>query len=169
MDTYPNTLSNSAVRTIFINQLSVLYSAKNHLIDQLPMFIDNANFNVLKLALSEQLDDTNTQMISLKAIFRGLNESALKEYCIGMNAIIKEAQNQVYDDKTFQYESDMSIIFYMGVIEHLQVGAGKILNLFALRPELSEYAQLVIECLDMASDNSELFLLIAEEYLQVLN
>ena len=166
---YPNTLGNSAIRSIFINQLSILYSAKNHLIDNLPTFIDNSNFNTLKLALSEQLDDTHTQMISLKTIFKSLKESALKDYCIGMNAIIKEALDQVYDDKLYQYESDMSIIFYMGVIEHLQVGASKILNLLALRPELRQHAQLVTECLDIAMDNSKLFLLVAEEYLQVVN
>ncbi|MBB6112020.1 DUF892 family protein [Mucilaginibacter lappiensis] len=166
---YPNTLGNLAIRSIFINQLSILYSAKNHLIDNLPTLINNSNFNTLKLALSEQLDDTHTQMISLKTIFKSLNESALKDYCIGMNAIIKEALDQVQDDKSYRYESDMSIIFYMGVIEHLQVGASKILNLLALRPELREYAQLVTECLDIAKDNSKLFLLVAEEYLQAVN
>jgi len=81
-----------------------------------------------------------------------------------MNAIISEAYRNVLFLNGKNYESDMSIIFYMGVIEHLQLGAGRMLNLIAKNKHFKQYALLVEQTLDMCVDNANLFHLIAEEY-----
>ena len=117
------------------------------------------------LALEEDLDDTNQQMIALKTIFRLMEESWLTHSCLGMNAVIDEAHKQVAFKQDKHFESDMSILFYMAVIENLQVGASQLLNLMALKLPFVPYAQLVLECLDIAKDNASLFHCVAEEYL----
>jgi len=159
-------LSATALRALFIEQLSILYNAKISLTAYIPGLVKQATFTNLKLALEEDLEDSIRQMIALKTIFRLMQESWLTNSCLGMNAVIDEAFKQVAFDKTKHFESDMSILFYMAVIENLQVGAGKILNLMALKLDYEPYAQLVGECLDMAEDNSGLFHCVAEEYLQ---
>jgi ferritin-like metal-binding protein YciE len=155
----------SALRDIFINQLSLLYAAKIHLTENLPEIIEQANFTTLKLALNEDLEDSIIQMKSLSQIFLDLKESAVSEYCLGMNAVIREAHAHINFHDGQNYESDMSIIFYMGVMEHLQIGAGRMLNLIVKNEPYKAYAQLVGETLDMDKDNARLFQLIAAEYI----
>ncbi|MET3980062.1 ferritin-like metal-binding protein YciE [Mucilaginibacter sp. UYP25] len=163
--TYPNSLGTSAIRTIFINQLSILYAAKHHLIKSIPTLISHANFGVLVLALSEELDDTNEQLKCLKSVFSQLNESALTECCLGMNVIIEEAFTQIIYQEDAHYQSDMSIIFYMNVVENMQIGAGRILNMIAQKLAYQQYQHLIAQCMDMSHDNAKLFHHVAEEYL----
>ena len=158
----PNNLhSASALRTVFIEQLSVLYSAKKHLISSLPDLIKHAAFQNLKLALSEDLEDTNRQMICIRDLFRLIKESAVTDSCLGMNVVINEAHKQIVFHQDKKYESDMSIIFYMSVIANLQVGAGNMLNLIAQKQAYLPYAQFVRESLDMEKDNATLFKFVA--------
>jgi len=154
------------LHSVFVKQLSILYNAKISLTARLPQLVDQATFSNLKLALAEDLEDANRQMISLKTIFNLMHESWLTDNCLGMNAVINEAHNQVTSHQGKNFESDMSILFYMGVIENLQVGASQMLNLMALKLAYQPYAQLVVECLDMVKENSSLFHYVAEEYLQ---
>jgi ferritin-like metal-binding protein YciE len=164
---HPNMLGVASLRSVFVNQLSILYSAKTHLTNNLPAFIEHSTFKMLKLALAEDLEDTQTQMISINTIFQMLNETAITDSCLGMTALVNEAFTQVHYNKDNSFESDMSIIFYMGVIENMQVGASRILNLLAKKPDYAPYAQLVTESLDMASDNARLFHCVADEYIQI--
>ena len=158
-------LNSDALRRVFIEQLSILYNAKVSLTDRLPRLVLQATFKNLKMALEEDLDDTKRQMIALKTIFKLMQESWLTHSCLGMNAVIEEAHRQVAFNQDKHFESDMSILFYMGVIENLQVGASEMLNLIALKLAYQPYAQLVGECLDMVKDNASLFSYVAEEYL----
>ena len=159
-------LSISSLRMVFIEQLSILYNAKISLTDRLPKLVNQATFKNLKMALEEDLDDTKRQMIALKTIFKLMQESWLTHSCLGMNAVIDEAHKQVIFNQDKHFESDMSILFYMSVIENLQIGASKMLNLMALKLDYQPYAQLVGECLDMVKDNASLFHYVAEEYLE---
>jgi ferritin-like metal-binding protein YciE len=160
------TLNSIAVRSVFIEQLSILYNAKVNLTDCLPGLVEQATFRNLKLALSEDLEETEKQMISLKTIFNLLNESWLTNDCLGTNAVILEAHKHIAFNQGKHFESDMSILFYMSVIENLQVGASQMLKLMSLKRAFQPYAQLISECLDMVKDNSVLFYCVAEEYLQ---
>ena len=159
-------LDRTALHHVFVCQLSLVYAAKLHLIDSLPALIRQAAFPQLRMALEEDLGDSQQQMASLREILRLLNENVKTEHCLGMNAIIEEAHGQVlfFDGKN--YESDMSIIFYMGVIEHMQVGAGRMLNLITSTPEYASYKLLVEQTVDMSTDNANLFNVIAAEYIR---
>lgn len=159
-------MDKAALRNVFVCQLSLLSAAKTHLIASLPALVEQAAFTTLKHALTENIEDSKKQMVSLNEIFVLLDESAMSDNCLGMNAIVKEAFENVLFLNGKNYESDMSIIFYMGVIEHLQLGAGRMLNLVAKDKDFKSYAQLVEETLDMCADNANLFQLIAKEYIQ---
>ena len=161
----PQSLNDSSLRNVFIEQLSILYNAKISLKACIPNLVTQATFKNLKLALEEDLDDTNRQMIALKNIFNLMKESWLTNNCLGMNAVIDEAYKQVKIDQAKHFESDMSILFYMSVIENLQVGAIDVLKLMSLKLNYKSYAQLVNECLDMVKENCSLFHYVAEEYL----
>lgn len=159
-------LSTISLRTVFIEQLGILYNAKVSLTNRLPQLVSQATFSNLKIALEEDLDDTKRQMIALKTIFKLMQEPWLTHSCLGMNAVIEEAHKQVIFKQDKHFESDMSILFYMAVIENLQVGASQMLNMMALKLDYQPYAQLVTECLDMVKENASLFHFVAEEYLQ---
>lgn len=163
---FNQSLNTTSLRTVFIEQLSILYNAKVSLTNRLPGLVSQATFNNLKMALEEDLEDTKRQMVSLKEIFRLLQESWLTHSCLGINAVIDEAHKQVSFNEGRHFESDMSILFYMGVVENLQIGASEILNLMALKLSYEPYAQLVRECLDVVKDNASLFHYVTEEYLQ---
>lgn len=166
MDQSPQAPGTSALRNIFLEELSILYNAKVSLIAKVPALIAQATFTNLKLALEEDLADAERQMIALKEIFNRVNESWLSNCCLGINAVIDEAYTQVFLDEDKHFESDMSILFYMSVIENLQLGAVKVLNLIALQLAYQPFAQLIKECLDMVEENCSLFHYVAEEYLR---
>lgn len=157
-------MDTAALRNVFICQLSLLYAAKTHLTASLPALVEQAAFETLKNALNEDLEESVKQMLSLREILVLMDETPMTENCLGMNAIIKEAYESVRFLNGKNYESDMSIIFYMGVIEHLQLGAGRMLNLIAKNKDFKRYASLVEQTLDMCVDNANLFNLIAAEY-----
>lgn len=159
-------LSSQSLRTVFMEQLSILYNAKVILTERLPELASQATFLNLKNALAEDLEDTKQQMISLKTIFQLMQESWLSHNCLGMIGVINEAHKLVSFNQDKHYESDMSILFYMAVIENMQVGASQLLNLMALKLAYQPYAQLVLECLDISRDNSRLFQCVAVEYLE---
>jgi ferritin-like metal-binding protein YciE len=160
------TLNPVSLHSVFMEELSILYNAKVNLMDRLPQLVSQATFRNLKLALNEDLEDTKRQMVSLKRIFNLMQESCLSNNCLGMTAVIDEAHKKVVFNADNHFESDMSILFYMSVIENLQLGASQMLNLIALKLAYQPYAQLVRECLDVVKDNSSLFYYVAEEYLE---
>lgn len=157
-------LSADALRVVFIEQLSILYNAKNSLIQHLPQLVSQATFKNLKFALEEDMNDSITQMAALKEIFRMMDTSWLTENCFGVKAVIEEALQHINFASDKHYQSDMSILIYMSAIENLQVGACEILNILALKIAYQPYAQLVAECLDTSRDNSRLLTCVAEEY-----
>jgi ferritin-like metal-binding protein YciE len=159
-------LNIDALRAVFVQQLTILYNAKNSLTNCLPELVKQATFKSLKAALMEDLEDSKRQMNSLKEIFRLMHESWLTDRCLGTNAVISEAFKQVSFNQNEHFQSDMSILVYMAAIENMQVGASKILNLMALKIAYHPYAQLVLECLDVSQDNADLFYYVAEEYFE---
>ena len=163
----PQTLSTTALRSVFVEQLSILYNTKVNLTIRLPELVTLATFRNLKLALTEGLEDNERQMISLKTIFISLDESWLTDKCLGVNALINEAHSQIALHHDKHFESDMSILFYMSVIENLQIGASQMLNLMSSKLPYQQYAQLIRECRDMVKDNSELLFCVADEYLNI--
>lgn len=160
------TLSETALRTVFVEQLTILYNAKRSLLSNLPQLIKQATFKNLKAALQEDLDESQTQMANLKQIFKQMGTSWETENCLGVNAIIKEVLHHVSYKEDDHYQSDMSILFYLSAIQNMQVGACKILNLLAAKIAYQPYAQLVLECLDITRDNSRLIQFVAEEYFE---
>ena len=159
-------LSAEKVRSLFIGQLSILYNAKLSLTASLPKLAEQATFHNLKMALQEDLDHTNRQMSAVKKIFNLMSESWLTDDCLAMNIVIEEAHKQIAFDEANHFRSDMSILFYMSVIEHMQVGAIQMLHLIALKLAYQPYARLVEECLDDVKENASLFFYVTEEYLQ---
>lgn len=158
------TLSANSLTKVFVEQLTILYNAKNSLIYNLPRLIEQATFQNLKSALQEDLDDSKRQMATLKELFKLMNASWQTEKCLGITAVIGEALEQVIYNQDNHYESDMSILFYLSAIQNMQVGACRILSLLAKKIDYQPYAQLVLECLDISRDNSRLVQFVAEEY-----
>jgi|GEM_PF-5118705 len=156
----------SALHSVFTEQLCILYNAKICLTDHLPQLVSQATFSNLKMALEEDFDDNKRQMVALKTIFEQMEESHLTHSCLAINAMIEEAHKHVFFDQKKHFESDMSILFYITVIENLQLGASELLNLMANKIAYRPYAQLVTECLDLTKENSGLFYCVAHEYLE---
>jgi len=167
MQQLTQSLDSNMLRSVFIEQLSVLYNAKVSLTSRLPQLVNQATFKNLKMALQEDLDETERQMISVKKVFKLMHESWLTDDCLGMNAVIDEAHKQVTFDKENHFASDMSILFYMSVIENLQLGASQMLQLLSSKLAYKPYAELVEECLDTVKENSSLFYYVTKEYLQI--
>lgn len=160
------TLNADALHTAFLEQLTILYNAKTSLIENLPKLISQATFSNLKHALEEDLTDSKKQMDILKEIFRLMDASWTTHKCLGIQATIGEALEQVSFTPDNHYASDMSVLFYLSAIENMQLGACKILHLLAKKIAYQRYAQLVLECLDTSRDNARLIQYVAVEYFE---
>lgn len=163
---HKNSLSLLSLRSVFVEQTNSLYCAKNHLLSHLPELITYASFANLRNALCAEFTDTRRQMVSLQQVFELLNESSNDGACLGVRAVIHEAHKQVTVYASDTYKSDMTIIFYMSVIENLQLAANRIMTLISTKPYFKQYAQLVNESLDINKENAVLFDCMAKEYLE---
>jgi ferritin-like metal-binding protein YciE len=117
-----------------------LYNAKNSLLENLPKLVSQATFQNLKHALAEDLADCLKQMAALREIFNLLNATWNTHQCLGMEAIVSEALEQVSFQQDNHYESDMSILFYLAFIRKHAGGRLKILSLLAEKIAYKPYA-----------------------------
>ena len=63
--------------------------------------------------------------------------------------------------------TDMDIIAYMQLLEHINITACSMLKIIASKLQISKVEQLLVECFDESIDNDHLFMLITKEYITV--
>ena len=157
-------LDNDVLKKVFIHNLNRIYFGKCYLDKNLEHIKSIASFNALQLALQEFWDDIKRQIERMDAIFTLINEKPSDKNCNPIKAIVKD--NFCLDeDQGMSILTDMDIIAYLQLLEHINISACEMLKMIASKLKMEDAAQLLTECFDESIDNDNLFMLISKEYI----
>jgi len=116
------------LKKIFLEHLNSIYCGKQHLIQFFDEIEGLATLQFLKSAIKECCDDAQDQLQHLDGIFNSINEDQSKISVLGMKAMTLEAYISAIKAGKTPMERDVFIVFYLQLIEGIEVTYFKVLR-----------------------------------------
>src|ERR1700761_8474101 len=111
----------------FISHLNRIFCAKNQLVAKLLQLRKSAHFRDLEQAIGETVEVVDMQIARMKQIYIMLDSVNQFEHCNGLVGLLDEAFQAIgVQSGNFKYR-DLSILFYMQIIESVEVTSFRIL------------------------------------------
>lgn len=151
------------LKRMFLEHLNNIYFGKQHVLDFLAEVMEIASLQPLKLAIRECQEDTVDQMLQLDSIYNTINEKPSKISILGMKAMTLEAYISVIKSGKTPVERDVFILFYLQIIEGIEVTYFKVLKNLARSIGYSN--TFLDRSFDTAVENKVLFDAIHQEYI----
>jgi ferritin-like metal-binding protein YciE len=157
------TIEDNHLKKMFLEHLNNIYLGKHHLLEFFKEAEEIASVKLLKMAIDELRTDTNAQILQMKEIYESIGEQPSKISILGMKAITLEAYLSVIKAGKDAVEKDVFIIFYLQVIEGIEVTYFKVLK--NLAKSIGYSNTFLDQPFDMAVENKILFDAIYKEYI----
>jgi ferritin-like metal-binding protein YciE len=116
------------LKKIFLEHLNSIYCGKQHLIHFFEEIQGLANLKFLKKTIQECSDDAQEQLQHLDSIFNSINQDQSKISVLGMKAMTLEAYISAIKAGKTPMERDVFIVFYLQLIEGIEVTYFKVLK-----------------------------------------
>ncbi len=151
------------LKKMFLEHLNGIYFGKQHLLDFFKEAETIASLQQLKLAIDELRDDTNNQIQQMDEIYRSIHKTPAKTSILGMKGMTLEAYLTVIKSGKTPLERDVFILFYLQIIEGIEITYFKVLKNLA---KAIGYSNTVLDQpFDTAVENKLLFEAIYKEYI----
>jgi ferritin-like metal-binding protein YciE len=154
---------NDHLKKMFLEHLNSIYFGKQHLLDFFNEVEIIGSLQQLKLAIDELRNDTNNQILQMDEIYRSIHKVPSKTTVLGMKAITLEAYLSVIKSGKTPVERDVFILFYLQIIEGIEVTYFKVLKNLAKAIGYSN--TFLDQPFDTAVENKFLFEAIYKEYI----
>lgn len=118
-----DTIKNSALNELFIDELKDIYWAEKHLSKALPNMIKATTSIDLKAAMENYLEETETQITRLEHVFESIGEKAAGVKCEAMVGLIKEADELIHETQKGTFTRDVAIISAAQKVEHYEIAS----------------------------------------------
>ncbi|SHN19224.1 DUF892 family protein [Mucilaginibacter sp. OK098] len=151
------------LKKTFLEHLNYIYFGKHHLIDFFSEVKEIAKLNVLKHAIQEGIDDTQSQIVQMDEIYSAIAETPSKTSTLGIKAMTLEAYITTIKAGKTPLEKDVFILFYLQQIEGIEITYFKVLKNLAKAIGYSN--TFLDQPFDMAVENKILFEQIYKEYI----
>ncbi len=151
------------LKKTFLEHLNSIYTGKQHLINFFKEVKEIASLQQLKLAIQECTDDTESQLQQMDEIFTSIGEDQSKINVLGIKAVSLEAYLSAIKAGKTPLERDVFILFYLQLIEGMEVTYFKVLKNLAKAIGYSN--TFVDQPFDTAVENKVLFEAIYKEYI----
>lgn len=158
-------LSSEEIMQFFLVHLNKIYCAKLHLAERLPELADQADFGDLEKAIHETRDDIVKQIARIEEIYILLNAEPVINNCDTVIDFVEEGYSAIYEQSFNSKTRDLSILFYMSLIESVEMASFKILQLVSIEFSNMQIKQLLQENFDESKADRELFTQIASKYI----
>jgi ferritin-like metal-binding protein YciE len=132
---------------LYINELHDLYDAENQIVKALPKMIESSQSTELRTALSNHLEETQTQVRRLEQIFEMHGEDIKGEKCKGLRGIIDEGEDLIKHDDNLDVR-DAAIIAAAQKVEHYEIAGYGTVRTWAEMMGHERAAQLLQETLN---------------------
>jgi ferritin-like metal-binding protein YciE len=116
------------LKKIFLEHLNSIYCGKQHLINFFEEIKGLATLEFLKNAIQECCDEAHNQLQNLDAIFNSISQDQSKISVLGMKAMTLEAYISAIKAGKTPMERDVFILFYLQLIEGIEVTYFKVLK-----------------------------------------
>jgi ferritin-like metal-binding protein YciE len=151
------------LKKMFLEHLNSIYFGKQHLLDFFGEIEIIASLQTLKLAIDELRNDTNDQILQMDEIYRSIHKAPTKTSVLGMKAMTLEAYLSVIKSGKTPVERDVFILFYLQIIEGIEITYFKVLKNLAKAIGYSN--TFLDQPFDTAVENKFLFEAIYREYI----
>lgn len=115
-------MKQNAFYEIFVDLLRNLFDGENQIVDNLPKLIQGVSNAELKETLVHGLDESKTQVLRLKKIFKVLNENPIGDTSKGMRGLIEECR-EVLNHRGTSLARDAYLIICCQKIKHYEIAA----------------------------------------------
>jgi ferritin-like metal-binding protein YciE len=132
---------------LYHDQLRDLYSAETQLIAALPVMVDSATDEDLRLAFSDHLAETKVQLDRLVEICDGHGIECAGEECEAMKGLIREANKHIQNTEAGEVR-DAVLIASANRVEHYEIAAYGVAKAFAEVLGFDDAAGLLDESLE---------------------
>lgn len=156
-------LEDNHLKRIFLEHLNSIYFGKQHLLAFFDEIETIASLKQLKLAIDELRTDTHKQIDHMDDIYQYIQSEPSKISVLGIKGMTLEAYLSVIKSGKTPLERDMFILFYLQIIEGIEVTYFKVLKNLAQAVGYN-YAYLD-QPFDLAMENKFLFEAIHKEYI----
>ncbi|QEC75398.1 DUF892 family protein [Mucilaginibacter ginsenosidivorax] len=160
----PNYLNHYSLKQVFLHNLNRIYFGKCYLNNNMEHIISLASFHNLQLAIHEFWDDIKKQIARMDEVYAYMGEAPSDKNCNPIKSIVKD-QFCLDEKQEITILSDMDIIMYLQLLEHVNITSCRMLMMVAKLLKYDKVNQLLTECFDESTDNDRLFMLISQEYL----
>ena len=154
---------NNHLKKIFLEHLNSIYLGKHHLVDFFTEVEEIAALQQLKLAIDECRNDTYGQIEAMDEIYKSIGRSPSKTSVLGIKAMTLEAYLAVIKGGKTPVEKDVFILFYLQIIEGIEITYFKVLKNLGIAIGYSN--TFLDQPFDTAVDNKILFETIYKEYI----
>lgn len=154
---------NDHLKKMFLEHLNSIYFGKQHLLDFFKEVESIASLQQLKLAIDELLTDTNKQVLQMDEVYQSINKTPSTISILGMKGMTLEAYLSVIKSGKTPMERDAFILFYLQIIEGIEVTYFKVLKNLAKAIGYSN--TFLDQPFDTAVENKVLFEAIYKEYI----
>ncbi|WDF75919.1 DUF892 family protein [Mucilaginibacter sp. AW1-7] len=160
----PNHLNPYSLKQVFLHSLNRIYFGKCYLNNNLEHIIARASFSNLQLAIHEFWGDIRKQIARMDEVYAYMGETPSDKNCNPIKSIVKD-QFCLDEKQQITILSDMDIIMYLQLLEHVNITSCRMLMMVAKLLKYDKVNQLLTECFDESIDNDRLFVIISKEYL----
>jgi ferritin-like metal-binding protein YciE len=162
-----NSANSEHIKDHFIHHLNRIYFGKRYLKEHLPGLNRISSFKKLKQGLDEIWEDVCKQIERIDKIYEIIDAQPAKENCVPIITIFKDAFEPQEYGLQGTLLNDIDIILYLQLLEHINITSYRMLKILAATMGNTEVEQLLLESFDESSDNDRLFVMIADEYVQL--
>ena len=156
-------LETNHLKRIFLEHLDSIYLGKQHLIDFFTEVEEIAALQQLKLAIDECRNDTRQQLSAMDDIYNTIGKHPSKTSILGIKGMTLEAYLTVIKSGKTAVERDVFILFYLQIIEGIEITYFTVLKNLA---KAIGYSNTFLDHpFDTAVENSLLFETIYKEYI----
>ncbi|MEO8886174.1 MAG: DUF892 family protein [Mucilaginibacter sp.] len=156
-------ISDQHLKKMFLEHLNGIYFGKKHLLDFFAEVMNLASLKHLKLAINECIDDTVKQIEHMDEIYTEIGKTPSKTSVLGVKAMTLEAYLSVIKTGKTPVERDVFILFYLQIIEGIEITYFKVLK--NLAQAIGYKFAYLNEPFDLAVDNKVMFETIYKEYI----
>ncbi len=153
------------LRTYFINNLDKIYTAKTHLVSNLPEIAEEIHFSDLRNAILETLSDVEKQVARMDIIYAMLDVEPAKGSFSGLAGLVTDAFSDIKHHSQDPELRDLSIAFYMQNIESVEMASFQVLEMASVKLKNKQIKQLIKENYEEAKADRTLLLLITAKYI----
>lgn len=116
------------LKKIFLEHLNSIYCGKQHLIQFFDEIKALATLQYLKNAIQDCRDEAESQITHIDGIFNAIGEDQSKISVLGMKAMTLEAYITAIRSGKTPMERDVFIVFYLQLVEGIEVTYFKVLK-----------------------------------------